>query len=890
MATTLTPNEKKALILRELSRHGGGDYSLVNQYLKLVSSNRNIDIAIDGDSISFSPQELWNIVGAWCREELNLSIGDRGNFVTLSLRALDAIDRKVRGETIAASAKYELIKKQTENPIVAASAPTDPTGDVFKKSLALQREQIAMIESTFLGKLRKNLTDSPIFKNADPRTRAEMLQMVAYANHNFRTTSQFTPDDLNQLLNIEAGKGQINKETHRLYSTASKGDFTKMVAVINNTINDVYSENEAKYEKDMATLRTVADLSPNISDVDWMIEKTVAHGTAEEKGRLAWAIRSELINSAKTGHVSGEDIISRALTKSGLSSATQNQLAPLSPYLETIRIDESSKLQGSSLKESKKKGLLATLNLTTALGVSTDAPWQNFNDLKSAQDAITDRYGVNTLVEAYGKTNDLGELREIRNLMGAMSDHTRYHEGLRGSVLYSVQDAWDKTWNRSADGVAKFSLLDPFAGITKRWTGFQTNIAINVHDWAINVDGASWFSGFARNVGDFTEGFIKHEADWTSAGHFFVERKWGNVLDWAAKMAGYETMDAAKAAFWQGTIKAIEVGGNKLAAGLGSKLATTLAGLATSAEGIGLVILGLQLGWEAVKFGYNKIKQFFNDSEFRDKVLNWLPITLGLGLAAMATMPALMLAGIVGASSALLGILLAAVASLATLFIAAGGWMLGILLMIFIFTSFGNATIKTDAGLGTFIANVVCDDSGNTTIPGTTSQNTAPAPSTSGGGILARAVCLAKYLNQCYGPSVNVNNVAKGISCLTTYAIAPSAIEDINFSASNFVNLQCVGFVKASMRWAGKDLGYGHACQHVSDANFVAGLGGVKPGDAIIFRSSGVCGTDAPGHIGIFKEDAGANICLIDANQQCPGCVVDGNCLPKTDVAGYLKL
>ena len=216
--------------------------------------------------------------------------------------------------------------------------------------------------------------------------------------------------------------------------------------------------------------------------------------------------------------------------------------------------------------------------------------------------------------------------------------------------------------------------------------------------------------------------------------------------------------------------------------------------------------------------------------------------------------------------------------------------MLGIVLMIYIFSSFNSSTIKTDAGISQFIANIVCDEVGNTTIPGTTDQNSSTAQISSSNSVLARASCLAKYLNGCYGPSVNAINIKKGLSCLASYAVAPSAIAEIEKSASGFVNLQCVGFVKAAVTWGGKSIGSANACGYVSDPKFVSGLRGVKQGDPIIFRSSGTCNNEAPGHIGIFKEDAGANICLIDANQRCAGCVVDGNCLPKTNVAGYLRL
>lgn len=884
MATTLTPIEKKAAILRELSRYGGGNYSLINNYLAKVKSNKNFEIKLGNEMVAFSPVELWSILEPWCRGVLKLSIGDRGDAITLSIRALEAIDKKTKIETISASAKYELIKKQADNPIVPPSAPTDATGDVFKKSLALQREQIALIESTFLGKLRKNLTDSPIFKNTDPSTRAEMLQMVAYANHNFRTASPFTPDDLNQLLNIEAGKGQINKETHRLYSSASKADFTKMVSVINETINDVYSENEAKYEKDMATLRSITDLSPNISDVDWMVERAVIYGTPAEKARLSRAIRSELIASAKIGHVGGEQIISNALSKAGLASANLSYLAPLSPYLETIRIDESSKLQGSTLKEPKKKGLLATLNLTTALGVSADAPWQNFNDLKLAQDAITSKYGVNTLVEAYGKTNDLGELREIRNLMGAMSDHTRYREGLRSSVLYSIQDAWDKTWNRSADGVAKFSLLDPFAGITSRWTTFQTNIAINIHDWAINVDGSSWLSDFARNVGDFTEGFIKHEANWTSAGHFFLERKWGNVLDRAAKMAGYETMDAAKAAFWQGTIHAIEIGGNKLAAGLGSKIATSLAGLATSAEGIGLAILGAQIIWETLKFGFDKIKRFFTDSDFRDKILSWLPITLGAGVAFLASVPALVLAGLTGLGTSLLLFLAAVLASLVNLLLLALSWAFGLIAVsVLLFYIFKPTTgLDVNSGNQTLAPGVQCVQSGGGTTGG------SPAAS--------QAVCIANYLSQCHLNPLSSSLVnGSAWKCLVTaLTTSAQAVAALAASAIHNTYLQCVGFVDAvALAAYNTSIAPKNACSYVNGAppgfTYHGGTSGMQSGDFFVIGSSD-CKDASPGHIGVVLGVGGAIVNVADANYGTGsgGSRANGQ-FATSQITGYLR-
>ena len=106
MADTLTSNEKKVLIIRELSRYGGGNYSQINDYLTRIKSNKNFEIKLGDEMVAFSPEELWSILGPWCREVLKLSIGDRGDVVTLSAKALEAIDKKTKIDTISASAKY----------------------------------------------------------------------------------------------------------------------------------------------------------------------------------------------------------------------------------------------------------------------------------------------------------------------------------------------------------------------------------------------------------------------------------------------------------------------------------------------------------------------------------------------------------------------------------------------------------------------------------------------------------------------------------------------------------------------------------------------------------------------------------------------------------------
>lgn len=874
MADTFTPQQKQAALIKELSRYGRGDYSQVKNYLKLIAAKQNLELDEGGETVIFTPQELWDIVGTWCSEELGFSIGDRGDIAVRSLKVQGEIDKRVKIDSTATGARHDLILKQSENPIIPpGSVPNDPAGIIFQKALAIRNAQIKEIEGKFIGKLRSNLMSSDIFKNSDPRTRALMLQMVAAGNHNFRNLSEFVPDDLNNLFLAEAGNLEINKETHRLWAQTSKTDFPKIVALINQTVQEVYNGHEATYEKDMAIHRGATALAPSLSDVDWMVDQVAVYGTPKEKALLANAIRSEIMRVSKLGHVSGEDIISAAFTNSGLSKASISYLAPLSPYLEEIRLVETGKLLGGNLKD-KKSHLLATSELATKLGVDLDSIWLTPQDLQAAQAAITAKYGVNTLVEAFGKTDDLAEMAQIKNLMGMMSDSVRYRAGLRAHPLLALQDAWAKTWNRPVvDG--RFSILDPFSGITTRWSSFQTNIAINIHDWAINaVNSGSWFSGFAGHIGDFTEGFIKHNADWSSAGHFFFERKWGNILDWAAKKAGHESWAVAKTAFYKSIISTIEVGANKFAAGLGTKIATTLTGLLTSETGIGLAILAAQVIWETLKFGIDKIKKFFTDSEFRNKLLNWFPVTLGAGLVLAMSLPALFVSGIGAIGATLLMILSLALLSLVGLIILSSIVSFGVILAIsIIWFVFISPTFNIDSGenFAQTVTNIVCDESG-------------------GNNVASCANCLVKYLSQCYGEGQMVSGTKiknKGISCIISKVISSQSAAAIEASAVGYNWLQCVGFARAAAICAGGDLpgqavASGYIRNQTPGYKFVSGGQWCQPGDF------GILDGDI-GHIFVVGSNNSSTITGIDANYVGDGVVSSNTPFPTNTVAGCLK-
>lgn len=197
-------------------------------------------------------------------------------------------------------------------------------------------------------------------------------------------------------------------------------------------------------------------------------------------------------------------------------------------------------------------------------------------------------------------------------------------------------------------------------------------------------------------------------------------------------------------------------------------------------------------------------------------------------------------------------------------------------------------TIRLDAGsaLQQVATELLCDDDSAGAEVGTEIKS-------AGSSVASCANCLAKYLAECYGQSVTSSNIAQGLSCLAAKAISPESISLIQRSASSFTYLQCVGFVQAAIACAGGSLQGANACSYIGNVapgwRFVQGTVGATPGDPIVFNSSGTCSGGAPGHIGIMTSDAGALICLTDANQVCNGCVAQNNCLPKTNMAGFLK-
>lgn len=912
---SLTPSQKTAIV-SALTLEKARNYSSLEYYLKQLLSGRDVTFRIGNDTIVASPAEAWTIISDWGQSDGGLPMGDRGSMRTRASRLLSYIQINLMGKTTEAAASYRLILEQANKPLIkAGEATADPVGLVLQKAYDLRRTQIAQLQKGLIGKLATNLEKTKFLKNIpDAPTRVLVMQMIAASNLNFRSASGFTPEHINQLLLHEPGYKQLNNAMHLAYSRSTQNDFVELEKTVNNSIAQQYKGDEVKYLADMDNLRELSELSPTLSDVGWMVSHIAFASSPEEKTKLINSLRSTLVASSRSRHQDGDTLLRSALAQAGLPDTALASLENLIPYLEEIEVKQRHLLLGSELKDRDPR-LIATSGLAAALGVDLTTPWLKAEDLNAVTKQITDKYGVNTLVEAAGKTNDPKELSEIKNLLGKTSDYNYYHTSLGGNLLLSAQETLakgrgnlasiaspitrltSKVWagyekvdnivNAPIRGLAdgwqklqeKYPLLNPAGFILTKWSGFQIGIANRLNLWATKASvSGHWFSGFAVHVADFTEGFVKHEASWTGAGSFFFERKWGNVLDWAAKKAGHESWSVARASLWQGTVRAIEIGGNKIAAGLGSKIATTLAGIATSESGIGLLIIGAQIGWEILKFGFNKVKRFFTDSNFREKVLNWLPVTLGAGLTAAAALPALLLSGVGAIGTGLLAFLGAAIGSLASLFVLAATWSLavvaGFVLLFYIFKT----TTELYSGLSQTTANIVCSLAG------------AEAPSSSSNPKLAAAKCVFELLSKAGINPLNRGNAATAaFNSFATGLGNGAAAEEAQRSATNYATFQCVGFdiVVNMMTGGGNDFTNAKDLDTINPQgyDFVSGVGSCSPGDFFVDKNG------TWGHTGLFVEDAGANIVCLDANSDGLGTVRDETTCrwPTNNIAGCLK-
>lgn len=412
--------------------------------------------------------------------------------------------------------------------------------------------------------------------------------------------------------------------------------------------------------------------------------------------------------------------------------------------------------------------------------------------------------------------------------------------------------------------------------VARQWDQFKR---LKVEGWITkSASSTSWFGRtFHTRLKDYKLG------GFTLKGmtHVGLSRAWSNL---AYKASAGVVKKGAVFTFRTATRFFLKVGAKTLAKAtfkLGELAVSGLLSLSGILTALGVVLLVkdvIEIAVGIAKWGWEQLKKIFPNTE---GAIAWVTTVTITSLAGMWATSMAFIVGLLGP------LIFPTLVTIAMVFSVAFG-------SLYLFTYLGhgfNMSIHLDSGAAIFAA-IFCnkDQDGAPTSPVTTAVSTTPSITNS---VVSCANCLVDYLTACYGPAVTGAKIqTTGIGCLIARTVAPKVAAIIERSATSYTYLQCVGFVQASIACAGGSLEGKNACNYTTGAagyRFVAGLSGAKPGDPIVFNSSSTCSDGAPGHIGIMSQDAGALVCLIDANQVCNGCVSGNNCLPKTGVAGYLQ-
>lgn len=185
-----------------------------------------------------------------------------------------------------------------------------------------------------------------------------------------------------------------------------------------------------------------------------------------------------------------------------------------------------------------------------------------------------------------------------------------------------------------------------------------------------------------------------------------------------------------------------------------------------------------------------------------------------------------------------------------------------------------DVNLSLDSGAGQLIGNILCEGGD------------------SGGNQKAKtAACIVEILTKCgINPLTASNASGSSWQCVLASTLAQSAITTLQYSATNYSVLQCVGFIVAiDVATGGAGSGFGNAnslgTSPPSGYRYAAGVGSCSPGDFFVDTSG------AWGHTGVFLGVSGPTIKCMDANGGGPG-VVRGSesCTWLTSkVAGCLK-
>lgn len=916
MAANPTPiqlSQLQDLLLRD----GNSNHQLLTYYLKLILNNRPLELKMpDGTPFQISPQLAWDEILKW-NEKAGLPMGDKGSRQIRASRLLNYLD-VVQGNTREAATSFQSIKDSAQSNALKSTKPSTKNGRELKKILDLRNLQIEIHNRQVLGQLATQLEQTSFIKRfaGDRPTQIAIAGLFAANAANFINADvprHIMADEITKLVQLNAGRtASINNAAHLAYSQAAQDG---ELAEITTTIGSFVSKKYKSTDEFITETGRISHLSHilTVSDIPELVNMLAPSATAATRANLARALQTTIIRSTDDYYTSGETILSHAFNLAGLPESEAQNLSSLAPFLEEIRVTELHNTVSGDISENDPR-IQNTRNLSGEIGVSAHIAWLTREDLDAQAVNLQKKYGSEDLSSTLeheltqGDKADFEKISDIKKLFSNIEQHNYYNRTLTDNPLYYLRDKIGKTRGRFAAVTApidrfsqkigkkvwavddfvhaparyladqwgkleeKVPILNPGKFIYDKFTGAQLWVAQRVLEWSDNLIGRGhWAAGMLSHVSDFTRGFIAEGGSWGSANYTFVQKKWGDLLEWGAKKAGNK-------AGWQGVKASIGTklwdGFAKLAPGLAEKLSAGSLGKLVTSFMAGTLSAGttllIQAGLMIIGAGLTKIWHFItNKNGFRTKFINNLPIYLSMASTALIALPGALVGGLIAFGSGALAFLGSALGALFTsiflpALIAAGSMILGFFLLFQIF----NITKDVDSGASQLIASIVCDQSKQTSSSATANV----------------ALCIADIVNNC--PGLNPITVSKlGSSswqCLLGGLAFKNAITELEKSAhvSNGGgapgNVQCVGLSAASAADGDGSFSVGqiNACSYATSVpngyKYISGCSGMQPGDHFIMGAER-CGATV-GHIGVIIEpDGGSGFTCVDANFLVPG-------------------
>lgn len=674
-------------------------YSNLVYYLKSITLNREVEFIFDdGTSLALPPNQAWNIISAWGRSaEGGLPIDDRGSNRILATRLLGYLENNIIGRAHEAAAAYYKILQQAEHPLPPSNTPTLESSNL-DSLLKLRRSLIEAANARSIGLLQNQLEQSIFLKKFDPKTRALVASMLAANGDVFSQYSTHTPEQINSLLIHQAGVAEVNNVIHSAYSTDAESDPTTgrigELEQLTNTIHKFIDDHRSDYTQDLQIIRQATLLSPNLSNLPQLVDRLIPNAPPNEKTAFIASLQTAILTSAQGQHVEGTALINTALNRAGYSAEVIPTLTTiLSPYVEELEISACPQLLIGDIFD-KDPRLIGTFQLAVKLGVDPSIPWVKESDLQSISEKLLPGSFDNpslfqtAILEELnkGENADINRLSSLNQLANTHSQYRSYHSKLQSSSWLSTQEFLAKTsgnfaairqpydrfvgkiwghyenfhefvtwpartafnwWDKQ---IEKRPWLDPVGFVYNRWTKVQKGVSLRIYKWAAHLPKGKWYSGFTRQIADFSKAFFKADANWSHASFLFFEKKMGNVLNWVANKAGHGTFAALKKSIGA-SIKAFA---SKIAPKLTAKVAAYLAEItgSVSTAGLGLVVLGLQILWDVGKFVVKKVKNFISAvwNGNADNLYGFLPLIsaaiVGGAIAMLTGFPAIAVAAV----------------------------------------------------------------------------------------------------------------------------------------------------------------------------------------------------------------------------------------------------